>query len=681
MKKLRNQKLILFALLVLLAAFAGCKGESPTAPEPSSGGGGTPAPGGGTTPPVGASIVLTATNATPLAASTTTITATVTSGGQPVANGTAVEFATNFGSFSLSDPNLQSIIRTTTNGVATVTLTAPSPGPAVVTAVVNNVSARTTITFQAQQVPPVTPSTSPTITSISPATGRPAGGEQFTINGTNFRAPARVIFDFGGGVTKDAFVVSVSPTQIVALTPPIDVTTAQQRQATITVIVDAGTTNEQKVTSAANAFTFQSEVLTPSVVTVSPSAGDVTGGTRITIFGSGFQAPVQVQFSAPSAAVWQDLQVISVTFNQIIALTPAGRDVSQSGNLPITGPVDLRVTNVNSAKSVVLAAAYRYTPGVQITAVGPNEVPFTGGQRVTIDGVGFNDPVAVSLAGIAAQPIAVSGTQIIVIASAASPTACADVTGNVVVTNVDNGDSATGPPFRYRVVAPTIVNVSPTNPTAGGTVSVSVANSFGGTVFQVGDRTLFPTASTTLNGVTTYTLALPTNFAFTTGACMAPGGLTGTSLQPLNVGLTITNPATTCTSQLSNALSIQPPSSTCNVTPPAAAVSSPASGCANAGNIASAGTTTGSTTITIANTAPAGSQPLVISAINVTNQTNATTVNVSPNAPQTIPAGGSRVFTVTIDPAAAGATSANVNFTTNDANNPTLVVCVTATGT
>jgi hypothetical protein len=641
MKKLRNQNLILFALLVLLAAFAGCKGESPTAPEPSGGGGTPTTPGGGTTPPVGASIVLTATNASPLAASTTTITATVTSNGQPVANGTAVEFATNFGSFSLSDPNLQSIIRTTTNGVATVTLTAPSPGPAVVTAVVNNVSARTTITFQAQQVPPVTPSTSPTITSISPAQGRPAGGEQFTINGTNFRSPARVIFDFGGGVTKDAFVVSVTPTQIVALTPPIDVTTAQQRQATITVIVDAGTTNEQKVTSAANAFTFQSEVLTPSVVTVSPSAGDVTGGTRVTIFGSGFQAPVQVQFSLPSAGVWQDLQVISVNFNQIVALTPAGRDVSGSGNAPVTGPVDLRVVNVNSATNIVLPGAYRYTPGVQIT---------------------------------------VSGTQIVVIASPASPTGCADITGNVVVTNVDNGDGATGPPFRYRVTAPTIVGVSPTTPTAGGTVNVSVANSFGGTVFQVGDRTLFPTASTTLGGITTYTLTLPTNFPFTTGSCQTSGGLTGTSLQPLSLGLTVTNPATTCTSQLANALSIQPQNTTCNVTPPAAAVTAPASGCASAGNIASAGTTTGTATITIANTAPAGSQPLTISAIAVSNQVNGA-YSVSPNAPQTIPAGGSRVFTVTVDPTAAGPTSANVNFTTNDVNNPTLVVCVNGTGT
>jgi hypothetical protein len=673
MMKLRNQKLILFALLVLLAAFAGCKGESPTAPDPTPGGG-TGVPGGGTTPPVGASITLTATNAAPLAASTTTITATVTLNGQPVANGTAVEFSTNFGSFSLSDPNVVSIIRTTTSGVATVTLTAPSPGPAVVTAVVNNVSARTTITFQAQQVPPVTPSTSPTITSITPALGRPAGGETITINGTNFRAPARVIFDFGGGVTKDAFVVSVSPTQIVALTPPIDVSTAQQRQATITVIVDAGTTNEQKVTSVANAFTFQSEVLTPSITAVSPASGPIDGGTRITIFGDGFQAPVQVFFGSAEA------QVISVTFKQLVVMSPTGRDTNPDGSGAATGPVSVRIININSAKEVTLAGAFRYTPKVQVTAAGPTEGPFTGGTRVTIDGVGFNDPVTVSLAGFAATPIAVSGTQIIAISSAISPTSCVDVTGPIVVSNVDNGDFGNGPTWRYRVSTPIIVSVNPPNPTAGTSLSVSVANSVGGTVFQVGDRTIFPSTATTVGNITTYTLTLPLNFPFASGPCTTMGGLTGTALQPLNLNLIVTNPSSTCTSTLTNAVSVQPVNTTCNVAPPVAAVTNPATGCANAGNVVAAGAATGTTTITVANTAPAGSQPLVISAIAL-GGANPGDFSVGPNAPQTIPAGGSRVFTVTFDPQAVGARNATVTFSTSDANNPQLVVCVTGTGT
>src|SRR5258708_39462855 len=147
MMRIRQRKLM-FALLALLLVPAACKGESPTAPNPTPGGGGTTPPGGGVTPPVGATIVLTVLNPTPLVASTSTITATVTVNGTPVVDGTAVEFATDFGSFSLSNPALVSLIKTTVNGVASVTLTAPSPGTATVTAVVNNVSKQTQIKFQ-----------------------------------------------------------------------------------------------------------------------------------------------------------------------------------------------------------------------------------------------------------------------------------------------------------------------------------------------------------------------------------------------------------------------------------------------------------------------------------------------------------------------------------------------------
>ena len=53
---------------------------------------------------------------------------------------------------------------------------------------------------------PQPPSTTPTITTISPSTGRPQGGEQVTINGTNFISPVRVLFDPGMGATpKEAF--------------------------------------------------------------------------------------------------------------------------------------------------------------------------------------------------------------------------------------------------------------------------------------------------------------------------------------------------------------------------------------------------------------------------------------------------------------------------------------------
>ncbi|HEX7418654.1 MAG TPA: IPT/TIG domain-containing protein, partial [Thermoanaerobaculia bacterium] len=284
MKVLRQRK-YLFALLALLVVFAACKGESPTAPTPTGGtsGGGT---SGGTTPPVGATITLTVSNASPLVNSTSVVTATVSANGNPVPNGTAVEFDTTLGQWT--DTVSTVTIRTTTNGVATATLTSPSADTAKVTAIVNNVSKTTNIVFQAATTPPTNTPTAPTVTGVSPATGLATGGETITITGTNFRAPVRVLFDFGGGVIKEGFVANVTPTQLTVVTPKVDLGAGQTLAATIIVINEAGTTTEARV-SASAPFTFRLSQLTPVITTVSPDSGGIEGGTRITIFGSGFE--------------------------------------------------------------------------------------------------------------------------------------------------------------------------------------------------------------------------------------------------------------------------------------------------------------------------------------------------------------------------------------------------------
>src|SRR5688500_1242512 len=179
------------ALVALLLVFGACKGESPTAPPP----GGTTPPGG-QTPPTGVTLALTTSNDSPLVDSTVVITATVSLDGQPVPNGTAVEFSTTRGTFT--DTLASTTIRTTTNGVATATLTASTAGATRITATVNNVSRTADVTFRARPVTEPPRGTAPTIQSISPSIGRPAGGETIRITGTNFIGPVRVLFDVGG---------------------------------------------------------------------------------------------------------------------------------------------------------------------------------------------------------------------------------------------------------------------------------------------------------------------------------------------------------------------------------------------------------------------------------------------------------------------------------------------------
>lgn len=691
MKIFRERK-NLFALCALLVVFAACKGESPTAPTPGGGtGGGGGVGGGGTTPPVGATITLSVSNPNPLVNSTTVVTATVTLNGNPVPNGTAVEFGSTIGTWQ--DSGLPTTIRTTTNGVATATLTSATPGTAQITAVVNNVSQRTSVTFTQAPVTPPPANSTPTITSITPGNGRPEGGETLTITGTNFRTPVRVLFDVGNGVTKEAFVVSVTPTQIVVVTPQVNLGAGQTLDAKVIVLNEAGTPSEQRV-QAATVFTFRLAQLTPVISTISPDSGPITGGTRITIFGSGFESPVQVSFAPGSSGGsqgWSQMQVLNVTFDQITAITPAARDVNPTGSGILTGPVDVRVRNIRSNTEVIVPVIFRYTPAMQITGARPLQGAALGGTDVTIDGIGFDPPVDVFIGGVIAQTIRVSGTQIIARTSAlAIP--CANSTGPISVTNINNGDTAVAPVgFSYIGVNPIITSFTPTTGVVpGSTITVSVQDPGIGPLgnaiirFGVGGQNVTPTPNqiTAGTGIQTFTVVVPTTgFTFPIVACTTASATAGTQLGPINVNLTFTNVTTNCTNTLENGLQITPPGpNTCLQAPTASTSAPPCPAGVAISAVSATGTATGTGTFTVSN-APS-SRDLTLSAPTAAAGTNVATVTVVPTTAATVPGGSTTpAYTITVDPTAAGPFSGTVTFTTNDPSKASLQVCFTGTAT
>ena len=686
MKVLRERK-YLIALLALLVVFAACKGESPTAPTAGGGTGGGGSVGGGT-PPTGATITLTVSNANPLVNSTSVVTATVSQNNNPVPNGTAVEFQTTVGVWQ--DTGLTTTIRTTTNGVATATLTSGTPGTAVVTAVVNNVTRQTTVTFQTSPttIPPV--NTVPTVTSINPTSGKVTGGEVLTLIGTNFRTPVRVLFDLGGGVVKEGFVSSVTATQIQVITPQVNLAAGQTLDATVIVLNEAGTPAETRV-SAPGTFTFRLAQLTPVITTISPDSGPVVGGTRITIFGSGFEAPVQVSFSSDGTA-WSQMNVVSTVFSQIIAITPAARDVTPDGSGTLTGPVQIRVVNINSATKGTLVAAFRYTPAMQITGARPLAGSSLGGTDVTIDGIGFDSPVDVFIAGILAQTIRVSGTQILARTNPLA-TPCASSSGPISVTNINNGDSAISPvSFGYIGVPSIITSVGGTPLVPGSSFTVNVQDPGVGPLgnavirFTINGVNVTPTPSqiTAGTGVQTFTMVAPsTGFVFPVVPCVIGGGGAGTHLGQIRTVILFTNATTGCTASV-DGVPVDPPAPNPCLQGPTPSVSpGPAPGsCAAAGNASSTGTgfpTSTTTTLTISN-AP-NSQPLNVTGVAVSG-TNAAEFSVAPPTATNIPAGGSAVFTVTFTPGAVAVASprtATVTFTTNSTTTPAVVACVTGT--
>lgn len=673
MKRFRERKswIVLIAVLLLLAA---CKGETPTAPPPGGGGN----PGGGTTPPTGVTLTLTTSNSNPLVDSSVTITANAKLNDAPVPNGTAVEFVSTSGSLNGSGT---AILRTTTNGISTVTLTATTTGLVRVSATVNNVTRNIDVTFVARPVvePPI--ASTPTISSITPSIGRPAGGQVIRIVGTNFKSPVRVLFDTGGPLPVEGSVQSVSDTVIEVITPPVNLGSGQELAVDVIVLTQAGSTTEQRV-ELADGFTYRNEQLTPIIHTVTPNSGPVTGGTRVTILGEGFQEPVQVLFNTAEA------QVLNVTYGQILVETPAARDTNPNGSGAVTGPVTVLVRNINSNKEGSMASGFLYKAAMQITGVTLSGNGTTaGGGRATIEGIGFVAPVIVVIADtaqgdIGLSLISVTGTKIVALIPAIIPENCnEDIEGDIEVTNIGNGDQATGPRLTLGTLEPTIINVNPSTVTIGVTTSftVTVVNPLPGFPrFIVNARTVFPTV-TTVNGdgSVTFTLPVPTRVTFPTEAC----GVGGTRQLPADIDVEYVPGPTGCEDKIEGGLTVNPADGSC-VLPPAAPIASvsPAGTPGSCALLApdpvvAAGAAVATTNITFTNAVGSGGSSLTISGATVSGTNGTFGINQTGAGP--LAPGANATFTVMVDPTAIGPITGTATFSTNDPNRPTVTVCIT----
>ena len=198
----------------------------------------------------------------------------------------------------------------------------------------------------------------PTVTSILLAFGPTAGGQAVTITGTSFEAGAAVSI---GGVSATGVTV-VNATTIAATTGP-------HAAGVVGVLV----TNPSTLSSTlVNAYTY---ALPPTVSSIAPAFGPSTGGTAVTIVGSGFRTGATI---AIGGVVATSVTVVNAT--TITATTAAHA----------AGIVSVVVTN-SDAQSGTLANSFSYSTGAAPSVVGtaPNSGSSTGGTLVTISGADF----------------------------------------------------------------------------------------------------------------------------------------------------------------------------------------------------------------------------------------------------------------------------------------------------
>jgi plastocyanin len=219
----------------------------------------------------------------------------------------------------------------------------------------------------------------PTISSLAPNNGPPAGGTAVTISGSNFGSGATVKF----GTNAATNVNVVSSTSITATTPA-------HNEGAVDVTV---TNSDGQIAIATQGFTYVGLKIT----SVSPNSGSTSGGTNVTIAGSAFQSGATVKFGARSAT-----NVNVVDSSTIIATSPLGPANEQL-------QVDVVVTNPDGT-SATLHPGFTYSvPPLQITSISPNTLLPGGGTVVTITGAGFTTALnsSVTFGGVPATNVTI----------------------------------------------------------------------------------------------------------------------------------------------------------------------------------------------------------------------------------------------------------------------------------
>ncbi len=282
------------------------------------------------------------------------------------------------------------------------------------------------------------PIPAPTIGGITPASGPSVGGTQVSISGTGFVSGTRATL---GGAAVVSLVV-VSATQLTATTPP---------HAPGAVALVVSNPDGQAATLAA-AFTYNAAAA-PTLTGVAPSSGPSTGGTVVSLSGSGYTNGTTVSFGGVAATSVQFGSASTLT-----ATTPAHA----------AGAVDVVVRNADG-QTATLGAAFTFTQAAApaVTGVAPASGSANGGTLVSISGTGFAAGASVSIGGVPASAVAVlDASSMTAVTGAHAPG-----TGDVVVRNPD-GQTGTLPlAYTYEAApAPAVTSVAPASgPSNGGT--------------------------------------------------------------------------------------------------------------------------------------------------------------------------------------------------------------------
>ena len=262
----------------------------------------------------------------------------------------------------------------------------------------------------------------PAITNFSPASGPTTGGTTVTISGSNFVSGATVTFD----TTAATNVTVVNDSSITAVSP-----------AHAPGAVNVTVTNPDQKSASSGSFTYITPA--PAVTSIAPPSGPTTGGTPVTISGSGFQDGATVTISGAPAT---NVNVVSAT--EITANTPLGPASEE-----LIG--DVTVHNPDGTSATKTGAFTWSVPPLAVSAVAPGIGTPSGGTQVIITGAGFTTALqsSVTFGGIPATNVRVLNAVTIAATAPAHAVGTVDVVVQVGSTTAKGTFTyATAPPRR-----------------------------------------------------------------------------------------------------------------------------------------------------------------------------------------------------------------------------------------
>ena len=188
------------------------------------------------------------------------------------------------------------------------------------------------------------------ITSLSSTGGASAGNDTVTINGGHFGAniaTTRVTF-----CGRPAQITLQTDEQITVSTPA---SPAALEVCDVVITHDLGLCSQQSATSPQQ-FTYRL-VLTPVIYSISPTTGPNDTSTRVTIFGTGFQFPMQVFLTGTPCGGLVEAQVSDIALTTIVFKTPVADGPNACLKDALAG---IQITNPSTNKTAISPTPFRY---------------------------------------------------------------------------------------------------------------------------------------------------------------------------------------------------------------------------------------------------------------------------------------------------------------------------------